>query len=85
MWRHADSGSTLVSMCFLQREDIDGVYDLDNPFIQQDFSHVFTSTVWVKMTIGAFRLRELAELSAAQGWSVRTLLVYRDLERSWRP
>lgn len=74
------SGSTLVSMCFLQREDMDGVYDLDNPFIQQDFSRVFTHTVWVKMTIGSFRLRELADLYLAQGWSVCPLLVYRDPE-----
>jgi predicted O-methyltransferase YrrM len=74
------SGSTLVSMCFLQRQDMDGVYDLDNPFIQQDFSRVFTSTVWVKMTIGSFRLGELADFYAAQGWLVRTLLVYRNPE-----
>lgn len=74
------SGSTLVSMCFLQRSDLDGVYDLDNPFIQQDFSRVFTSTAWVKMTIGSFRLRELVDFYTAQGWLVRPLLIYRDPE-----
>lgn len=74
------SGSTLVSMCFLQRKDMDGVYDLDNPFIQQDFSRVFTSTVWVKMTIGSFRLLELVDFYTAQGWLVHPLLIYRNPE-----
>lgn len=74
------SGSTLVSMCFLQRDDMDGIYDMDNPFIQQDFSRVFSSTVWVKMTIGSFRLRELIDLYTAQGWLVHPLLVYREPE-----
>jgi predicted O-methyltransferase YrrM len=74
------SGSTLVSMCFLQRDDLDGVYDLDNPLIQQDFSRVFTTTAWVKMTIGSFRLRELMDLYKGQGWFVRPMLVYRDPE-----
>lgn len=74
------SGSTLVSMCFLQRGDMDGVYDLDNPLIQQDFSKVYTSMVWVKMTIGSFRLAELEDLYLAQGWQVRSILVTRDIE-----
>lgn len=72
------SGSTLVSMCFLQRGDMDGVYDLDNPVIQQDFSRVFTADVWVKMTIGSFRLAEVVALYEAQGWNVRALLVQRE-------
>lgn len=72
------SGTTLVSMCFLQRDDMDGVYDMDNPFIQQDFSKVFTKRVWVKMTIGSFRLAELVNLYSAQGWDVRPILVIRN-------
>ncbi len=74
------SGSTLVSMCFLQRKDLDGVYDLDNPLIQQDFSRVFTDMVWVKMTIGSFRLAELVDLYRAQGWQVWPILITRTLE-----
>ncbi|MEQ8496816.1 MAG: hypothetical protein RLW42_21575, partial [Gammaproteobacteria bacterium] len=73
------SGSSLVSMCFLQRGDLDGVYDLDNPLVQQDFTRVTTSHAWVKMTIGAFRLGELAALYRAQGWQVSVLLVTREL------
>lgn len=74
------SGSTLVSWCFLQRPDLDGVYDMDNALIHQDFSRVMTACVWVKMTIGAFRLEEVAAIYASQGWQVRPLLVTRALE-----
>lgn len=72
------SGSTLVSMCFLQRDDMDGVYDMDNALIQQDFSRVTTGNVWVKMTIGAFGLAEVAGFYRAQGWDVRPMMVSRD-------
>lgn len=73
------SGSSLVSWCFLQRGDMDGVYDLHNPLIQQDFAAVRTAIAWVKMTIGAFRLDELVAFYTAQGWQVSTLLVTRGL------
>jgi predicted O-methyltransferase YrrM len=74
------SGSTLISWCFLQRRDLDGVLDMDNALIQQDFSRIKTDSAWLKMTIGAFRLAELASLFAAQGWEVRPLLVKRNLQ-----
>jgi len=74
------SGSTLVSCCFLQRQDLDGVYDMENSMIHQDFSRVSTNSVWVKMTIGSFRLAELAVLYQAQGWEVYPLFVQRDLQ-----
>lgn len=73
------SGSTLVSWCFLQRHDLDGVFDMENALIQQDFSRVMTDPVWLKITIGSFRLTELASLYKAQGWLVKPLLVQRDL------
>jgi hypothetical protein len=76
------SGSTLVSMSFLQRGDMDGVYDMDNSLVQQDFSRISTDIVWVKMTVGSFRLKELADLYTAQGWRVRPLLVYREAEET---
>jgi len=74
------SGSTLVSCCFLQRQDLDGVYDMENSMIHQDFSRVSTDSVWVKMTIGSFRLAELAALYQAQGWEVYPFLIQRDLQ-----
>ncbi len=70
-------GTTLVSMCFLQRADMDGVYDMENCLIQQDFSRVFTSKLWIKMTVGSFRLKEVADLFSAQGWEVHPILVCR--------
>ncbi|MBK9029070.1 MAG: class I SAM-dependent methyltransferase [Propionivibrio sp.] len=73
------SGSTLVSWCFLQRQDLDGVLDMDNAQIHQDFSRVTTDSVWLKMTIGSFRLAELAAMFEAQGWEVRPLLIKRNL------
>ena len=73
------SGSTLVSWCFLQRSDLDGVLDMENALIHQDFSMVKTESVWIKMTIGSFRLAELVHLYKAQGWLVKPLLMQRDL------
>lgn len=78
------SGSTLVSWCFLQRHDLDGVYDMENSVIHQDFSRVSTDPVWLKMTIGAFRLAELVSLYEAQGWVVKPMLVHRDLASVYR-
>ncbi|MCP5132600.1 MAG: class I SAM-dependent methyltransferase [Gammaproteobacteria bacterium] len=73
------SGSTLVSWCFLQRQDIDGVSDMHNTIIHQDFSRISSKNVWVKMTIGAFRLSEVADFYRAQGWDVIPMLVQREL------
>jgi predicted O-methyltransferase YrrM len=78
------SGSTLVSWCFLQRHDLDGVYDMENALIHQDFSRVMTDPVWLKVTIGSFRLTELVALYEAQGWLVKPLLVQRDLSSVYR-
>lgn len=78
------SGSTLVSWCFLQRHDLDGIYDMENALIQQDFSRIMTNPVWLKMTIGSFCLAELVALYEAQGWVVRPLLVQRDLSSVYR-
>lgn len=78
------SGSTLASWCFLQRQDLDGVFDMENSQIHQDFTRVKTDPVWVKMTIGSFRLTELVSLYEAQGWIVKPLLVRRDLSLVYR-
>lgn len=78
------SGSTLVSWCFLQRHDLDGIFDMENSVIHQDFSRVHTESVWLKMTIGSFRLIELVSLYEAQGWTVKPFLVHRDLVSVYR-
>jgi hypothetical protein len=48
-------GSTLVSWCFLQRGDTDGLLDMENSVIHVAFDRVRTPVVWAKMTIGSFR------------------------------
>ncbi|MBZ0133670.1 MAG: class I SAM-dependent methyltransferase [Rhodocyclaceae bacterium] len=78
------SGSTLVSWCFLQRHDLDGIFDMENSVIHQDFSRVHTESVWLKMTIGSFRLIELVSFYEAQGWTVKPFLVHRDLVSVYR-
>lgn len=78
------SGSTLVSWCFLQRHDLDGIFDMENALIHQDFSRVMTNPAWLKMTIGSFSLTEMVSLYEAQGWVVKPLLVQRDLSSTYR-
>ncbi|MHB9101609.1 MAG: class I SAM-dependent methyltransferase [Sulfuricella sp.] len=78
------SGSTLVSWCFLQRHDLDGIFDMENALIHQDFTRVMTNPAWLKMTIGSFRLTELVSLYESQGWIVKPLLVQRDLSSTYR-
>ncbi len=77
------SGTTLVSYCFLQRADTDGVLDADNdllPTIDPDLARPFA---WYKSTISCFRLSEFAQHYRDEGWDVRTLLVLRDLREVW--
>lgn len=71
-------GTTLISWCFLQREDMDGVYDMENARLHEDFSRVRADKVWLKMTVGAFRLQEVIRHYARLGWDVRPLLVVRN-------
>ena len=73
------SGSTLVSWCFLQRRDTDGVLDARGdvlPAIPHDLGMPHT---WCKFTISAFRLREMIVRYEADGWQVRPLLIVRDV------
>jgi hypothetical protein len=77
------SGTTLVSYCFLQRADMDGVLDADNdllPAIDRSLARPFA---WYKTTICCFRLSEIAQHYRDSGWDVRTLLVVRDLRSVW--
>ena len=77
------SGTTLISYCFLQRADTDGVLDADNdllPAIDPRLAHPFA---WYKTTISSFRLSEIAQHYRDAGWDVRTLLVLRDVRAVW--
>jgi hypothetical protein len=72
------SGSTLVSWCFLQRRDTDGLLDARNDLLP-DLPAVSTPHCWFKMTISVFRLADLVEHFRDEGWQVRSLLIVRDL------
>lgn len=76
-------GTSLVSWCFLQRRDTDGVLDMPNDIIQTSFDRVTAPILWVKMTVGAFRWLEVAETYRDLGWHVEPLLVVRDVRTTF--
>lgn len=82
-------GTTLVSWCFLQRNDMDGVLDL-RPDILEPLPETRAKYAWAKATIASFRHQEIAEYYRWQGWEIRPLLIVRDvsdiyasLSRKW--
>ncbi len=77
------SGTTLVSWCFLQRADMNGVLDADNDLLPQIDQELGRPHVWYKTTICCFRLTELVSHYQAHGWEVHPLLVVRDLRSVW--
>lgn len=77
------SGSTLVSWCFLQRADMDGILDADNDLLPRLDPAIGCPHIWYKTTICCFRLTELADHYRDEGWTVRPLLVVRDLRHVW--
>ena len=76
-------GTTLVSYCFLQRADTDGVLDADNDLLPTLDPNLARPFAWYKTTISSFRLSEIADHYRDAGWNVRTLLVLRDLRSVW--
>jgi hypothetical protein len=77
------SGSTLVSWCFLQRADTNGVLDAENDLLPAIDPAIGSPRVWYKTTISCFRLRDLVDHYRDQDWDVRPLLVIRDLRQCW--
>lgn len=71
------SGSTLVSWCFLQRADMDGVLDARNDLLPE-MPPLDVPNGWCKFTISSFRLLDVAEHLEDDGWTVRPLLIVRD-------
>jgi hypothetical protein len=72
------SGSTVVSWCFLQRSDMDGVFDARNDILP-DVPDVSTARAWCKITISSFRFSEMKAYYEDEGWEVHPLLVIRDV------
>lgn len=66
-----------MSWCFLQRADTDGVLDARNDHLPE-MPPIATPNAWCKFTISSFRLLDVAEHLADDGWDVRPLLFTRD-------
>jgi hypothetical protein len=76
-------GTTLVSWCFLQRRDTNGVLDTPSDVIQPAFERVKEPIVWVKMTIASFRWLDICETYGDLGWEPEPLLVVRDVRAAY--
>lgn len=75
-------GTTLVSWCFLQRPDMDGVLDMPGNLILQ-VPEVNTPQIWYKFAISFFRWPEVAAVMEQWGWKeIKPLLVARDIRTS---
>lgn len=77
------SGSSIISWCFLQRSDMDGVYDANSDMICAVPQGIETPYIWYKFTITAFRLSEQMNCAQDEGYRVRPLLVVRDVRAVW--
>jgi len=75
------SGSTLLSWCFLQRADVDGVLDARFDVLPQLPKGVDGSRAlpWVKMTIACFGLADAMAYFRDEGWEVSPVLLLRDV------
>jgi hypothetical protein len=76
-------GTTLISWCFLQRRDTNGVLDMRNDIIHTSFEKVQEPICWVKMTIGAFRWLDVSEVYQDLGWKPEPLLIVRDVRTTY--
>ena len=77
------SGSTLISWCFLQRPDLNGVLDAESDLLPTLVPQSHRDLAWYKATIVCFRLSELAQHHQDYGWEVRPLLILRDVRKVW--
>jgi Sulfotransferase family len=72
------SGSTLISWCFLQRPDTDGVLDARFDMLPT-LPPITVPNPWIKFTIACFRFSEVMEHFQFDGWTIKPLLVVRDV------
>jgi hypothetical protein len=72
------SGSTVVSWCFLQRADMDGVFDARNDILPE-IPQMAAPLAWCKITISSFRFSEMKAYYEDEGFTVHPLLVVRDV------
>ncbi len=77
------SGSTLLSWCFLQRADMNGVLDGDTDLIPLLPLAASSSLAWYKTTISCFTLQEQMACLEDEGYTVLPLLMVRDVRKVW--
>ena len=77
------SGSSLLSWCFLQRNDMDGVLDGDTDIIPIVPAGITTPLVWYKTTISSFTLEDQIACLQDEGYRVTPVLVVRDVRAVW--
>jgi hypothetical protein len=77
------SGTTLISWCFLQRRDTNGVLDMTGDLIQPSFERVKEPILWAKQTVVSFRWLDLYETYRDLGWEPEPLLVVRDVRTAY--
>jgi hypothetical protein len=76
-------GTTLISWCFLQRGDMDGILDANNDMFADISPALKSPYAWIKTTIGSFRTSEQIAYFQDLGWTVRPLLVCRDVRAAY--
>ncbi len=77
------SGTTLISYCFLQRADTDGVLDAPTDLLPSLNAVGSLPFAWYKAKISCFRFVEIADYYRDAGWKIRPLLIVRDLRQVW--
>lgn len=77
------SGSTFISWCFLQRQDMNGFFDANNDILTDISPNIGQPYVWYKTTISCFRMSELVTYYEEAGWDVQPILVIRDPRHVW--
>lgn len=77
------SGSTLLSWCFLQRHDMDGILDQPHDRLPELRADLGRPLAWCKVTISCFRMSEVIEHLEPEGWRVHPLLLVRDVRTVW--
>src|SRR5271165_2691632 len=76
------SGTTLISWCFLQRGDMDGILDANSETFAE-LPDLLSPYTWLKSTIVSFRLQEQIAHFEDMGWTVKPLLVCRDVRSAY--
>ena len=77
------SGSTLLSWCFLQRADMNGVLDGDTDLIPRLAMPIDTQFAWYKTTISSFTLQDQVACLEDDGFRALPLLMIRDVREVW--